>query len=92
MRKVGTIYLSDELIKRAERIRYYLIIGGRNIARVEGAEYCYLDKTTGRWVSDLFVFRHVSGIGGDADAKEITRSQARQWVSEHRLGVSVEWL
>jgi hypothetical protein len=55
MRKVGTIYLSDELIKRAERICYYLIFGGRNIARVEGAEYCYLDKTTGRWVSDLFV-------------------------------------
>jgi hypothetical protein len=48
MRKGGTIYLSDELIKRAERIRCYLIFGGRNIARVEGAEYRYLDKTTGR--------------------------------------------
>ena len=77
---------------KMSEIQYYLIFGGLNIARVEGAEYCYLDKTTGRWVSSPFVFRHVSGIGGDADAKEITRNRARQWVSEHRLGVSVEWL
>ena len=73
-------------------IQYYLIICGLNIALVEGAEYYYLDKTTGPWASDPFVFRHVSGIGGDADAQEITLSQALQWVAKHRPGLSVECL
>lgn len=78
--------------RKMSEIQYYLIVGGLNIARVEGAEYCYLDKTTGQWVSDPSVFRHISGIGGDADVKEITRSQALQWVAKHRPGLSVECL
>ena len=73
-------------------IQYYLIIGGLNIARVEGAESYYLDKTTGQWISDPSVLRHVSGIGGDADVLEITRSQALEWVAEHRPGLSVDCL
>ena len=73
-------------------IQYYLIIGGLNIARVEGVEYCYLDKTTGQWISDPFVLRHVSGLGGDVDAQEITHSQALQWIAKHRPGLSVEGL
>ena len=73
-------------------IQYYLIIGGLNIARVEGAESYYLDKTTGQWISDPSVFRHVSGIGGDADVQEITRSQALDWIAEHRPELSVDCL
>ena len=73
-------------------IQYYLLIGGLNIARVEGAESYYLDKTTGQWISDPSVFRHVSGIGGDADVQEITRSQALDWIAEHRPGLSVDCL
>ena len=78
--------------RKMSEFQYYLIIGGANIARVEGVEYCYLDKTTGQWVDDPSVFRHISGIGGDADAQEITRSQALQWVAKHRPGLSVECL
>jgi len=78
--------------KKTSEIQYYLILGGANIARVEGVEYCYLDKTTGHWVDDPFVFRHVSGIGGDADAQEIPREQAQQWVASNCPGIFPEGL
>ena len=73
-------------------IKYYLIIDGLNIARVEGPEYLYLDKTTGQWLSDPFVFRHISGIGGDADVQEITRSEALKWVAKNCPGLAVDRL
>ena len=72
--------------------KYYLIVDGLNIARVEGSEYFYLDKTTGRWLSDPSVFRHISGIGGDADVQEITRSQALEWVAKNCPDLAVDCL
>ena len=72
--------------------KYYLIVDGLNIARVEGSECFYLDKTTGRWLSDPSVFRHVSGIGGDADTHEITRSQALEWVAKNCPDLAVDRL
>jgi len=89
----GVIYLADDIFKRLGRVEYYLIIGGANLGCVlDRSDSYYLDKTTGKWVSDPFVFRHVYGIGGDSDAEEISREQAQQWVAANCSGISPEGL
>jgi hypothetical protein len=72
------------------QVRYFAIHGGSNIARAIGSDYAYLSDS-GEWIESPSVFRHVTGIGGDADGQEITREQAMQWVADNRPGVSVEW-
>jgi hypothetical protein len=63
---------------------YFITFGGLGIAYLDddGLAY-YLDKESGQWVEDSFTWRHITGIGGDADAREITEAEARQWIKEN---------
>ena len=92
MSKSGTIYLDHETYERLTR-HYFLIFDGLNVAYLEDEALAYyLNKETGEWVEDSFTWRHISGIGGDSDCKEISERQARKWVAESLPDLNVNWL
>lgn len=70
-------------------VKYYTIIGGRNVVRAVGVVLSHLDHETGEWVENNTLFDNITF---EASTKEITEKKAKDWVAENHLGLSVEWL
>jgi len=65
------------------KAQYFLLNGHLNVIRVIGVDYAYLNHETGAWMSDNSLFAEISGCGGDADTKEISREKAREWIENN---------
>lgn len=76
----------------SDDVKYYSYLGGVNILRAIDVDYAYLDKRSGKWVSDNSLIGPITGYDGDASTHEITREKAQQWVAKHHPNLNVSWV
>ena len=73
-------------------VHYFLMGEGsrhRNIARVHGHEYSYLDHTAGAWIPYAAV---CDAVHFEADTQPITLDRAQRWVKRFVPGIEPTWL